>query len=241
MAFDWWAVYLPIDRLKAKLVTARHLRKCLNYYLRKRARCCAGVGLVPEVVASRLDNAPQHRAYLMRRGLYTGAGKVAIMATVTIRNRSRKVSPEAQQRAERLAATAAAYAPDVAADKVERAERLAAKRAGLTVVLDKRPDVPEQTGSVEGIAVEVRPFRRSDFHSAPDARPMNKADIANVQILTREDVDAINEEFREAAPELFARTRSKIESDGSGLLNAEQRWTLSAYALRKVRREQAAN
>lgn len=63
------------------------------------------------------------------------------MATVTIRNRRRKrLSPEVKQRAQRLAATAAAMADDVAADKAERAKRMAQRSGKQTATIDKQPE-----------------------------------------------------------------------------------------------------
>lgn len=164
------------------------------------------------------------------------------MATVTIRNRSRKVSPEAQQRAQRLAAMEAAMAADVEADRVRRAQLKGngcdsnPEPAKFEVTVEKFSGGGKRH-RVDGIDIIVSKFRREgEFRSAPDARPMTKRDIANVEFMDSEQIDAMTTELAEASPTIFAKIRQKLADDWKGLLNENEIWTLTTMAMRKYNR-----
>ncbi len=101
---------------------------------------------------------------------------------------------------------------------------------------------PDRTERIEGVDVIVtkvlRLGNRQEFRSAPDAKPMSKRDICNVQVLTRDDVNELTKLFAASAPELVRRTASKVNAEWGDLLDEEERYVLTAYALRKVAREQ---
>lgn len=101
--------------------------------------------------------------------LYSGraSGKDAVMTTATINRSAKKSLPSfEEQRAERLAATIAAYAPSVDADKAERVAVAELRLSGI----------------------EVPP---TEFESAPDAVEIPAAKVRNFEAITRSEAEMI--------------------------------------------------
>lgn len=169
------------------------------------------------------------------------------MATITkIRNRFKK--SDVQQRAERLKATAAAMSADVEADRADRAERLEKQRNGVKVpkgdtsnITSNKACKPARRLDVDlpGLAISARVTTgKPDFRSAPNARQMTQRDIQNIQMLTREDAKELLDAIEAVAPEIVARVKQQIDRDWDTMLDASERFTLTALGCRKAAREQ---
>lgn len=122
-------------------------------------------------------------------------------------------------------------------------------KQGLADELAELQALRNQAGSA---AIAVRPQERfsaplapmppiqRDFHSAQDAKPMRRSDIANVQFLSLDDARLILKDVAALEPMLAAKAIAKVNTDWGLLLNEQERFTLSAMAARKLLREKRA-
>lgn len=75
---------------------------------------------------------------------------------------------------------------------------------------------------------------KDDFVSRPDAREMTAADIANVQMLTRQDARELLSRIRAIAPGIVDSTIRRINNEWGQWLEDNERIVLSAMAVRKL-------
>lgn len=97
--------------------------------------------------------------------------------------------------------------------------------------LDKAPDV------YAGPPVAPLPPAKREFRSRPDAKPMSRQDISNVQFLNLETARDILQAVAQSAPQLAAKALVHVEANYRELLTEGERFTLSAMAARKFMRE----
>ncbi len=79
-----------------------------------------------------------------------------------------------------------------------------------------------------------------NFVSQPNAKPMKRSDIANVQFLNIHTAREILNEVAAVAPGIAAKARQHVEEQWASLLTEAERFTLSAMAARKFLREREA-
>ena len=86
-------------------------------------------------------------------------------------------------------------------------------------------------------ALAPLPPKDREFRSRPDAKPMGRADIANVQFLNIETARDILQAVAQSAPKLAAKALVHVEQNYRELLTEGERFALSAMAARKFMRE----
>jgi len=75
--------------------------------------------------------------------------------------------------------------------------------------------------------------RKGEFRSAPDAKPMQHSDIANVQFLSIDDARRVLYDAGRENPAVVSLTILKVEQDWQDMLNDGERFVLTAMAARK--------
>lgn len=126
-----------------------------------------------------------------------------------------------------IAARARALREGRALPELDRKFTPAARELGL----HNAPD------TYEGPPIAPLPPKGREFRSRPDAKPMSRSDIANVQFLNLDTARDILQEVAVAAPELAAKAREHVEANYRELLTDNERYALSAMAARKFMRE----
>jgi hypothetical protein len=79
---------------------------------------------------------------------------------------------------------------------------------------------------------------KPEFVSRPDAVEMRPEDVRNVSLLTPQDALELLKRIRAIRPDVVEQVASQIDQDWSELLNPEERYTLTAMAVRKYVRQQ---
>ncbi len=77
---------------------------------------------------------------------------------------------------------------------------------------------------------------KPDFKSRPDAKAMTKADIANVERLSRDDAKELLYAIRIVAPEAIAKAIASLgEVWGQGWAEDDERWGMTPHQLRRAK------
>ncbi len=118
------------------------------------------------------------------------------------------------------------------------ADRALRVRQGRKPTRRKRPTV-----DLPGVMIESPPAincqattGKPDFQSRPDARPMSREDICNIEKLSREDARQLLVAIRMVAPAAVEKALKNLDGTwGVGWADDDERWTLTPHQLRRAK------